>query len=319
MRVVVVGAGAIGSLFGALLLRAGNDVTLVGRPAHVETIARNGLRIEGRTTGTYRVRAVAELPLALEVDLGLLTVKSYDLGAAAEIFGRTVKFPLPVVALQNGLGIEAIVEKALRTAGWSDPEQWIVRGINYVPATYVGPGTVRHAGDGELLLADVGPGTHAQSIAEAFRAAGVSARVTTDRDREVWRKVLVNAAILPITADHRIPNGRLLLDPYRAQALQLLDEALSVAGAEGVRFTDTDAQRELWKVVRATAENRSSMLQDVERARPTEIDSISGAILEMGRRHGLQLPATARIVQRIRSKEPRPDPNGERPASKSNV
>lgn len=305
MRVVVVGAGAIGSLFGALLLRAGHDVTLVGRPAHVETIARKGLQIGGRTIGNFRIRAVAELPLALEVDLGLLAVKSYDLSAATEVFGRTVKFPLPVVALQNGLGIERTVEQALQTAGWSDPDQWIVRGINYVPATYIGPGTIRHAGDGDLLLADVGPGTHAQSIADAFRAAGISARVTTDREREVWRKVLVNAAILPLTADHRVPNGRLLLDPYRAQALQLLDEALSVAQAEGVRFTDTDAQRELWKVVRATAENRSSMLQDVERGRRTEIDSISGAILEMGRRRGLSLPATARIVQRIHAKEPR--------------
>jgi 2-dehydropantoate 2-reductase len=304
VRIVVVGAGAIGSLFGALLQRAGNDVTLVGRPDHVVAIVRDGLKIEGRTEGTFRLRAVSELSPGLEVDLCLLTVKAYDLGAAAQVFGQTVKSPLPVAALQNGLGVEETTGQALRAAGWPDADRWIVRGINYVPATFVGPGTIRHAGDGQLLLADYGTGQHAQRIAATFLSAGVSARVTEDREREVWRKVLVNAAIGPVTADHRIPNGRLLLDPYRGQALRLLDEALSVAQAEGVRFTDTDAQRELWHVVRATADNRSSMLQDVERGRRTEIDSISGAILELGKARGLALPATERIVERIRAKEP---------------
>ena len=304
MRIVIVGAGAIGSLFGAHLQRAGNEVTLVGRSDHVAAILRDGLKIEGRTEGTFRIPAVSTLPPGSEADLGLLTVKAYDLSAAARVFAETVKRPVPIAALQNGLGIEETVEAALGLAGWANPKEWIVRGINYVPATFVGPGTIRHAGDGDLLLADVGQGQHAQRISEVFLAAGISARVTEDREREVWRKVLVNAAIGPVSADHRIPNGRLLLDPYRDQALQLLDEALSVAQAEGVRFTDTDAQRELWHVVRATAENRSSMLQDIERGRRTEIDSISGKILELGEQRGLALPATERIVHRIHAKEP---------------
>ncbi|MGC2289804.1 MAG: 2-dehydropantoate 2-reductase [Thermoplasmata archaeon] len=304
MRIVVVGAGAIGSLFGALLYRAGNDVILVARPPHVAAINRDGLTLEGRTTGTFRIPAVSELPSDLRADLSLLTVKTYDLQNAAALFGRIVTPPIPVAALQNGLGIESTVEEALSAAGWPDPGQWIIRGINSVPATFVGPGTVRHSGEGELLLADFRSGRHADAVAETFRAAGIPVRVDHDREREVWRKVLVNAAINPVTADHKIPNGRLLLDPYRSQALQLLDEALSVAQSEGVRFTDTDAQRELWRVVRATADNRSSMLQDLDRGRRTEIDSISGAILQIGQRRGLSLPATERIVDRIRAKEP---------------
>ncbi|MGA7860636.1 MAG: 2-dehydropantoate 2-reductase [Thermoplasmata archaeon] len=306
MRIVVVGAGAIGSLFGALLQRAGNDVTLVARPEHVAAINRDGLKIEGRTTGTFRIPAVSELPSGLQTDLCLLTVKTHDLESAASVFGRAVTAPIPVAALENGLGVEATVEGALGAAGWPDAGQWIVRGINSVPATFVGPGTIRHAGEGELLLSDYRSGHHADVVAETFRAAGIPARVEQDREREVWRKVLVNAAINPVTADHNIPNGRLLMDPYRSQALQLLDEALSVAQAEGVRFTDTDAQRELWRVVRATSDNRSSMLQDLDRGRRTEIDSISGAILELGQRRGLSLPATTRIVERIHAKEPRP-------------
>jgi 2-dehydropantoate 2-reductase len=304
VRIVVMGAGAIGSLFGALLERAGNEVTLVARPDHVEAIRRDGLTLEGQSTGTIQIRAVPELPPDIVPDVALLTVKTFDLETAASALGRAVRTPIPVAALENGLGVEETVESALSSGGWPDPGQWIVRGINWVPATFVRPGTVRHAGEGELLLADYRSGRHAEELAAIFRAAGISARADADRERQVWRKVLVNAAINLVTADHRIPNGCLLLDPYRGQALQLLDEALSVAQAEGVRFTDADAQRELWRVVRATADNRSSMLQDLERGRRTEIDSISGAILERGRRRGLSLPATARIVERIHAKEP---------------
>ena len=305
MRVVVVGAGGIGSLFGALLQRGGHDVTLVGRPKHVAAILEGGLRLEGRSEGTFQIRATAELPAGFSADLCLLTVKTYDLDEAATVFGRTVASPLPVAALENGLGVESTVERALGAAGWREPGQWIVRGINSVPATFVGPGVVRHTGEGELLLADYQAGGHADAVAEAFRSTGILVRVVPDRETEVWRKVLVNAAINPVTADHGIPNGMLLLDPYRAQTLQLLREALTVARAEGMTFTDTETEGELWRVVRATSDNRSSMLQDLEQGRRTEIDAISGAVLARGQAHGLSLPATARIVQRIHSKEPR--------------
>lgn len=309
MRIVVVGAGAVGSLFGALLQSAGNDVTVVGRPAHVAAIVAHGLQVEGRTSGTFQLHAVAELPPRVAADMALLTVKTFDLESAASVFGRAVPAPIPVVALENGLGVESLVEAALGAAGWPTPGQWIVRGINSVPASFLLPGVVRHSGEGEVVLTDYATGRYAEKVAEAFRAASIPARVDPDRERVVWRKVLVNAAINPVTADHGIPNGRLLLDPYRGQALQLLDEALSVAQAEGVRFTDTDAQKELWRVVRATSDNRSSMLQDLDRGRRTEIDAISGAILQLGERRGLSLPATARIVQRIHAKEPKRPPD----------
>lgn len=305
MRILVIGAGAIGSLFGALLSAAGNDVTLIGRAAHVAAVARDGLQLEGRTTGTFRISARTELPASTRADVALLTVKTPDLERAATMLGQSVSTPIPVVTLQNGLGVELTVDRGLRAAGWPDPRDWIVRGINSIPATLVRPGVVRHTGEGEVLLSDFHVGRHAEGISDTFRMAGIPAQVDSDRERTVWRKVLVNAAINPVTADHGIPNGRLLLDPYRGQALQLLDEALSVAQAEGIRFTDADAQRELWRVVRATAENRSSMLQDLDRGRKTEIDAISGTLLELGKARGLTLPATDRIVDRIHAKEPR--------------
>ncbi len=303
MRIVVYGAGAIGSLFGALLFRAGHDVVLVGRSDHVRAIRRDGLRVEGVTEGIFPVPAVERLEPGTAGDAVLLGVKAYAVTEAARSVAQAISTPVPVLALQNGFGIESKVAAALESGRWSAAQNWIVRGINSVPATLVAAGRVRHAGQGELLLADYSQGQHAARLAELLTAADIPARVTAELGREIWRKILVNAAINPVTADHRITNGGLLENPWRQQAEQLLREAQSVASAEGFPFADAEADADLWKVVRATAENRSSMLQDLEAGRRTEIDAISGAVLELGRRHGLSLPATERIVARIHEKE----------------
>ncbi len=306
MRIVVYGAGAIGSLFGALLFRAGHDVVLVGRSDHVRAIRKDGLRVEGVIEGTFAVPAVERLEPGTAGDAVLLGVKAYAVTEAARAVAQAISTPVPVLALQNGFGIEPKVMAALESGRWLAPQNWIVRGINSVPATLVAAGRVRHAGRGELLVADFRQGQHAARLAELLTVAGIPTRVTPELEREVWRKILVNAAINPVTADHRVANGRLLEDPWRAQAEELLREALSVASAEGFPFSDAEADADLWKVVRATAENRSSMLQDLEAGRRTEIDAISGAVIELGRRHGLSLPATERIVGRIHEKEQHP-------------
>jgi 2-dehydropantoate 2-reductase len=125
----------------------------------------------------------------------------------------------------------------------------------------------------------------------------------------------VNAAINPITADQGIENGALLKEPWRGQAERLLREAQAAARAEGFDFSDEEADRELWRVVRATAQNRSSMLQDLDRGRPTEIEAISGEILAAGGRHGIDLPQTRRALQRIRRREAQGPDRPQRPAA----
>lgn len=301
MRVLIVGAGAIGSLFGFLLVRAGRSVILVARPPADMALRNGGLRVEGRIEGTAPVEAVPEVPSEAPVDVVLLAVKARDVRSAARSVARALSKPRPVVALQNGLGIESEVTLGLSDGGWPDPGSWVVRAVNSYGATWLGPGHVRYAGAGELLV-PAGPGPADRAV-ELFASAGLEVRRVPDLGREVWKKLLVNASINPVTADHRVPNGALRDDPLRGQALRLLREAQQVARAEGYDFPDAEADAELWRVVRATSENRSSMLQDVERGRPTEIDWISGAILAAGRRHGLDLPETRRALERVHRRE----------------
>ncbi len=304
MRVLVIGAGAIGSLFGYLLARAGHAVVLVGRPAQVEALRQGGIRVEGLEEGTVSVDAVPEVPSGSSPDLVLLAVKAGDVRAAAHALARSVRGPVPVVALQNGVGIEAELAQGLVEGGWAEPDRWIVRAVNSYGATWLGPGRVRYAGAGELLLSsEGGPDTAAGRAADTFRSAGLEVRRVPEIRREVWRKLLVNAAINPVTADHGVVNGALRMDPLRGQALRLLREAQIVARAEGYEFSDEEAEAELWRVVRATAQNRSSMLQDIERGRPTEVAWISGALVAAGDRHHLDLPETRRALERVHRRE----------------
>ncbi len=299
--VVVLGAGAVGSLFGARLASAGVEVLLVGRPDHVAAIRASGLRVEGTDPGTFAIPAATAVPTGELVPAVLVTVKSFDLAAACAELARALP-PTPTALLGNGLGIEATASEALRAGGWTDPERYLVRAVTTVPATWLGPGRIRASGTGEVVLPGAtGPAAGAvQRLAELLGRGAWTLRTTSDLAMELWRKVAVNAAINPVTALHGIPNGALAEGSPRAEALALLDEAVAVARASGHGLEPATARADFDRVVRATAENRSSMLQDLERGRPTEIDAISGEILRRGAAAGLTLPATRRAVEAIR-------------------
>jgi 2-dehydropantoate 2-reductase len=305
MRVVVYGAGATGGLFGALLHRAGHEVLLVAREADVVAIRTRGLTVEGSTQGSFEVPAVDSLTDGLETEALLLTVKAPDLPEATREIAEHLRPPPPILLLQNGLGIEATVARTFAEAGRPLPPGTLVRAVHSVPATRLGPGSLRHAGSGEVLLGEASEPA-ARANVERFQAllgsAGLTVRVVPQIEREVWRKALLNAAINPVTADHGIRNGELARDPFRAEAEALLAEAVRVAAAEGFGFDPDEIERDLWRVVRATAANRSSMLQDLDRGRPTEIDAIVGEMLRRGEAHHLSLPRLARARERIAAK-----------------
>ncbi|MGA7922965.1 MAG: 2-dehydropantoate 2-reductase [Thermoplasmata archaeon] len=301
MHVLVAGAGAIGGLLGARLQSVDHRVTLWTRGEQAEAIHRNGLRIVGSLELVSHPEVVTEIRRGASYDLILFTVKAYDVREAGAILAEHLP-PAPLLALQNGLGVEDQLRDTMGRGGWASAADWILRGINTLPAMRTQPGVIRQAGEGEIILRDPSERSRADSrtFEKLFLSAHIPVRFTTDLTREIWRKALVNAAINPVTADHRLPNGALLRDPWRGQALALLNEARAVAAQEGMAFTSEEAEADLFRVVRATAENHSSMLQDVERGRRTEIEAISGEILRRGRLAGLSLPATERIVGRFR-------------------
>ncbi|MCI4337124.1 MAG: ketopantoate reductase family protein [Thermoplasmata archaeon] len=300
-RVLVFGAGATGSLFAARLAAAGHAVTIVGRAAHVQAIRAGGLSVEGLRPGRFQLSAEEQVPGDLTPHAILLSVKTYDLGPAGREVGAALRTPVPLLAAQNGLDVAGELAGGLEAGGWLGAPRFLVRAIHSVPATWLGPGRVRQAGEGEFVLPAQDPdGSSPREVwAGLIGSMGYPLRRAADFEGEVWRKLLVNAAINPVTADHGILNGQLREDPWRGQALALLDEARSVALAEGHPISRDQAEADLWRVVTATAENRSSMLQDLERGRPTEIEAISGAILRAGSRHNVRLPATQRAWDRI--------------------
>ncbi len=304
MRIVVLGAGAVGSLFGARLARAGHSVLLVGRADHVARIRSSGLIVRDHGEEIYRVEARVALPPGAAADAAFLAVKTFDLERAATALARAHPTPVPTLLAQNGLGVEALAHPALAAGGWAEPERWTVRAVHSVPATWIGPGVVREAGSGEVLFPEPGPPRDGADPARTWRAlleeAGFAVRVVPQFEREVWRKALVNAAINPVTALRGVPNGALLEGAAHTEALTLLAEARVAAGAAGFRFSEAEAVRDFERIARATASNRSSMLQDLDRGRPTEIDAISGEILRVAGSHGIDLPATRAAHDAIR-------------------
>ncbi len=312
MRVVVLGAGAIGSLLGARLVSAGHDVLLVGRADHVAAIRADGLRILGREPVVVHPRAATRWEPGEPSDACLVTTKTFDLPAALAELGT--RPPVPTLLPQNGLGIDRLARSGLRDAGWTEPDRWTVRAVNSIPATLVAPGSVRAAGDGEIVLADAagaGPAAAATDVlADLLRSGGVWVRRVVDLEAEVWRKAVVNAAINPVTALHGVVNGSVRSDPLRSESLALLREAVATARAESAPLSELQAEEDFDRVSRATAENRSSMLQDLERGRPTEIEAISGELLRRGEARGLSMPATRAAVQAVRERARGRPPQG---------
>jgi 2-dehydropantoate 2-reductase len=305
VRVVVLGAGAVGSVLGARLSVAGHAVVLVARPAHVEAVRARGLRVEGEGAGTFPLEATSDPSVARSAEAVLFTVKTFDVPSAADALGRAAE-PRPTLLLQNGLGIELEATRALGRAGWRDPARWVVRAIHSIPATWESPGVVRAAGNGEIVLPELPPEDPRAGAVVLFRSlfasAGQAVVATPSMAEQIWRKAIVNAAINPVTALHGVPNGRLLAGPLRDEALALLREAVRAAGADGVPVPEAEAVAMFDRVVRSTSENRSSMLQDLDHHRPTEIDAISGEVERRARARGVDLPATRAAIAAVRSR-----------------
>ncbi len=292
MRIIVLGAGAIGSLYGAKLAGP-NDVTLVGRPDHVLAIQQGDLRIEGMEAQTVRVAASTRVDQLEPDTLILLTTKVPAAAAALKPVQPLVRDDTTIVALQNGLNSEAVVRNALRGRGV------VLRGICQFGAIFERPGAIRYMARGYTLLEN-----HERSprIAAVLNAAGLDCRIPTDMTTEVWRKVVFNCVVNPITTIIGCEVGE-IVDPRLTRLKQLvIDECLAVAVAEGVSLK-TDLMAEINDAY-AGSRNIVSMRQDLLHGRVTEIDYLNGAVAALGIRYGLDCPVNdglTRIIKKMES------------------
>lgn len=308
-RVLVAGAGALGSVVGGLLARAGWPVTLLGRDEHVQAIRRAGLSIEG-IFGDHRVVSCALATSAEELrgtfDLILVTVKSWDTRTVAGAVAPRLAGDGWAIGMQNGLGnLETIADAVgrRRTLG--------ARAI--FGAELLGPGRVRVTVIADAVtIGAVDPGdARAKAAAAAWAArldaAGVPARFTEDVGADLWAKMLYNAALNPLGALLGVPYGYLAAHAETREIMDaILAEAFTVAERCGVRlpWPDVAAYRDAFygRLVPATAEHRSSMLQDLERGRPTEIDAMNGWIASEGDRLGAPTPVNHTLARLIRAR-----------------
>lgn len=301
MRIAVVGAGAMGSLFGGLLAEAGEDVVLVDIwEEHVRAINERGLHIKGVSGDrVVRVRATTKHAEVGVVDLMLIQVKSYATEKAIRdalpmIGERTV-----VLTLQNGLGN---VEKIAAVVG----RERVLAGTTAHGATVLGPGEIYHAGRGPTVIGEVdGRITdRVKAIAATFNRAGIETEITDNIMGAIWTKMLANVAINALTAITGLYNGELLeLEETKAMMLKAVDEAVAVAKAMGIKLLVEDPHEFVLGIARATATNKSSMLQDVERGRRTEIDAINGMIVHYGRELGIPTPVNEVLVAAVKGIE----------------
>ncbi len=303
MRLVIYGAGAIGSLLGAFLARSGHDILLIAKKPQADAIERDGLRVDGLTNLTVHPRVAENLRSGERSAMVILTVKSYDTEDACYRISKSLT-PRPILSVQNGLCNLEAMEKGLSKGGWSNPRLYIALSVLSWGATLLDHGRVRHAGTGPFLVGDFAGGRAAKRFASLFEGVGISTQYTHDILSAVWRKAIINAAINPVTAIYKVPNGEVLTEPLRSQSLALLHEALEVARAEGYRFAEHEMEEEFFRVLEKTSTNFSSMYQDVLRNKRTEIDAISGQILTLGSKHNMKLPRTERVVKKVKSLAP---------------
>ena len=292
-RIAIFGAGAVGCYHGVKFAQAGAPVVLIGRPAHVDAIRARGVLFE--SAGTSRripVDATTDAGVVAEADLVLLCVKTRDTAEAAATLASRMRPDARLVSLQNG--VENV--ELIRAAGPLDPLAAVV----YVAVSMPGPGHLRHAGRGDLVLGEFGPpprgrpreASRAQVVAALFERAGVPCPVSEDIRVELWQKLVINCAMNPVSALGGSRYGRMIDDPAtRALLKDIVEECVAVARAEGIGLPSAAALHEaVLTLGEAMREASSSTAQDLAAGRPTEIDALNGYVARRAAAQGVQAP-----------------------------
>lgn len=297
MNIVILGAGAIGSLFGALLYKK-NNVLLIGRMSHVNAIRKNGLTINGRTQLNVKISAEDSVDaVSFSVDLLIVTVKSYDTESAIDQAKQIIHNKTVVLSLQNGLDNITAIEHVV------DRRQIIV-GVTTHGAFFSKPGCIKHTGVGKTILGELDGETseRIKNIENVFNKSGIETVVSKNIIKDMWVKAVVNSCINPITAFFGCSNGYLLENPLLEKIVEKVClESTNVANAYGMNLSRQIMIKKTKEVIRETSENYSSMLQSVRRGRKTEIDSINGVLVDIGRTYDVDVSLNEILVSLVKT------------------
>lgn len=290
MKIGVMGAGAVGCYYGGMLARAGHEVVLIGRPAHVEAINRDGLYMETLSFREHVRVAASTDPAGLRgAETVLCCVKSGDGAQAAAEMAPHLAAAAMLVSLQNGVDNAARLQAALARP--------VVPAVVYVAAGMAGPGHLRHHGRGELLL---GPSPGSARLQAIFAAAGVPATISDNVAGALWDKLIVNCAYNGLSAITQLPYGSIVQGAsVRAVLRDIVDECVAVARADGIRL-NADPWQNVEAIARTMPGQTSSTAQDLARGRRSEIDYLNGHVVARGDALGVPTPVNRAIHALVR-------------------
>lgn len=265
-----------------------NDVTLIGEKRHVDSINERGLSVKGEVEGVFRMKADTQIREIPQNSLIILTTKVYDSKRAIEGVVKLLKKDTTILILQNGIGNEEIVKSVV------GERCHVERGVIHFGAEFLKPGEVNIM-KGWIVLGKTEKGTE---IAKLFNESGLETRVVDDLRKDMWKKLVINCVINPLTAILQVRDYEIVVPPLESARHGIVEECLEVARAEGVQFEKGLAEatdREISEL-----ENYSSMHQDLMKGKKTEIDFLNGKIVEIGRKHNIPTPINESLVSMIK-------------------
>jgi 2-dehydropantoate 2-reductase len=284
-NILIVGTGALATLFGARLSQAGNQIAMLGTwKAGLDALRKEGARLVDKDgiEHHFEVQATDDPRKCIGIKHVLVLVKAWQTERVAGQLKECLADDGLVLTLQNGLGNRETLAQSLEL-------RRVALGTTTTGATLLGPGLVRAGGEGTISIErhlSLGP------IEEALKSAKFNVNVVEDAQSLIWGKLVINAAINPLTALLRVPNGKLLESPSaRAMMGALANETAQVAEAEKIQLPFSNPIAAAEEVARKTAANHSSMLQDILRGAPTEIDAICGVVVKVAQKHNINTSA----------------------------
>jgi len=292
-RVAVIGAGAVGCYFGGMLARSGVRVTLIGRFPNMEAIGRDGLFIDGlRIQERVRMDTSTEIHHMRGAKTVLFCVKTVDTAATARAIYPYVSDDCTVVSMQNGVdNVQRLHAEGVAA----------IPAVVYVAAAMSAPGHVKHSGRGDLVVP-----FGAAGLAPIFEKAEVPCRVSPDIRVELWQKMVMNCAYNAISALARAKYGSIAGNPrVRELMRRAIAETIAVARAEGIELNEESLCGAAWKLGEAMAEATSSTAQDIQRRKPTEIESLNGYIARRGAELAIDTPVSETLTALVRLLEER--------------
>lgn len=303
MRIVIVGGGAIGRLFGYFLVKGGNEITLID----IDRVTLGALQQKGiglldddddhpEEAESYPVTALASADSLTEADLVLLLVKSQATLAGVKDVAHLINESCPLLCIQTGLGNLEVASKIV-------PEENILLGITFMSGTALSDARVRQGGVARTYIGELN-GTFSkrlENISHIFNRCGIETQMVKRIIGRLWCKVITYSAINPISAILQVPNGSLTSKMESITLMKrLLDEGRTVATACSVELVYPDLYELLFDACQKSANNLSSMLQDILNELPTEIDAQNGAICRYAEDHGIKVPTHHTMVELIK-------------------